>query len=111
MDVASRTPEGDPNVCPVCGNRLVLEPSRPSGDAPCPSCGCLVWFGPSEEERQRTTWLEVTDRTKTELARQVERFKELLRRLPKEHRANYDALLDELRKMAGEENTPDEPAG
>src|SRR5262245_283467 len=44
MNIASRTPEGDPNRCPVCGNRLRLEPSQPPGDAPCPSCGSLVWF-------------------------------------------------------------------
>jgi hypothetical protein len=30
----------------VCGNFVRLEPSRPPGDAPCPSCGHLLWFGP-----------------------------------------------------------------
>lgn len=44
MTISSRTPEGLPNQCPVCGKKLVLEPSRPQGDAPCPHCGCLVWF-------------------------------------------------------------------
>jgi FHA domain len=44
MNISSRTPEGDPNRCPVCGNDLRLEPSRSSGDAPCPSCGSLLWF-------------------------------------------------------------------
>ena len=44
MNISSRTPEGDPNRCPVCGLELRLEPSRPPGDAPCPSCGCLLWF-------------------------------------------------------------------
>src|SRR5690348_7977560 len=44
MVVSSRTPEGEPNRCPVCGNALRLEPSRPPGDAPCPSCGALLWF-------------------------------------------------------------------
>src|SRR5262245_34273666 len=44
MNISSRTPEGDPNTCPVCGNQLRLEPSRPPGDAPCPSCGILLWF-------------------------------------------------------------------
>lgn len=44
MIIATRTPEGEPNRCPVCGTRLVIEPSRPPGDAPCPSCGNLVWF-------------------------------------------------------------------
>jgi acyl carrier protein len=42
--VSSRTPEGEPNSCPVCRSRIVIEASRPSGDAPCPKCGTLLWF-------------------------------------------------------------------
>lgn len=48
MVISSRTPEGDPNRCPVCGERLRLEPSYPPGDAPCPCCGVLLWFDESE---------------------------------------------------------------
>jgi hypothetical protein len=44
MNISSRTPEGDPNHCPFCGHDLRLEPSQPLGDAPCPSCGSLLWF-------------------------------------------------------------------
>jgi hypothetical protein len=44
MEVSSRTPEGAPNHCAVCGKRIVIEPSSPFGDAPCPNCGCLLWF-------------------------------------------------------------------
>src|SRR5688500_13749757 len=44
MVPSSRTPEGSPNRCPVCGNFLVIEPSQPLGDAPCPTCGHLLWF-------------------------------------------------------------------
>lgn len=44
MQPASRTPEGEPNRCPVCGKEVRLEPSRPPGDAPCPNCGHLLWF-------------------------------------------------------------------
>lgn len=44
MTVSSRTPEGSPNLCPVCGNFVCIEPSLPFGDAPCPSCGQLLWF-------------------------------------------------------------------
>jgi hypothetical protein len=40
----SRTPEGEPNRCPICGAQLQLEPSTPPGDAPCPQCGTLLWF-------------------------------------------------------------------
>jgi hypothetical protein len=44
MTVSSRTPEGIPNRCPVCGSEMRIEPSMPGGDAPCPKCGSLVWF-------------------------------------------------------------------
>ena len=44
MAVSSRTPEGSPNHCPVCGNDVNVEASLPFGDAPCPSCGTLLWF-------------------------------------------------------------------
>ncbi len=55
MHISSRTPEGEPNRCPVCGNALSLEPSRPPGDAPCPFCGTLLWFpaGPLEALQAR----------------------------------------------------------
>lgn len=43
MNVSSRTPEGDPFCCPVCGEWSALEPSVPGGDALCPSCGQLLW--------------------------------------------------------------------
>ena len=33
-----------PNSCPVCGSEVVVEPSRPACDAPCPNCGHLLWF-------------------------------------------------------------------
>ena len=44
MMISSRTPEGSPNRCPVCGHYLRIEPSIPPGDAPCPHCGSLLWF-------------------------------------------------------------------
>src|SRR2546423_1698186 len=44
MNISSRTPEGEPNHCPVCGSEVRTEPSRPLGDAPCPVCGTLLWF-------------------------------------------------------------------
>ena len=44
MVISSRTPEGQPNHCPVCGTPLRIEPSDPAGDAPCPRCGHLLWF-------------------------------------------------------------------
>jgi hypothetical protein len=44
IGISSRTPEGQPNICPVCGKYLQIEPSSPAGDAPCPHCGCLLWY-------------------------------------------------------------------
>jgi hypothetical protein len=44
MVISSRTPEGDPNRCPVCGKTLRLEPSIDTRDGPCPHCGHLLWF-------------------------------------------------------------------
>jgi hypothetical protein len=51
MTPSSRTPEGRPNRCPVCGQAVVIEPSAATLDAPCPACGHLLWFAPSFEER------------------------------------------------------------
>ena len=44
MVVCSRTPEGEPAACPVCGEVVSIEPSLYFYDAPCPSCGKLLWF-------------------------------------------------------------------
>ena len=50
MIVSSRTPEGEPNHCPLCNKQIVLEPSLPWGDAPCPNCGRLLWFFKTQGE-------------------------------------------------------------
>src|SRR5262245_39337912 len=42
--ISSRTPEGQPNCCPVCNAVVCLNPSPLFGDAPCPNCGTLLWF-------------------------------------------------------------------
>ena len=44
MIISSRTPEGEPNRCPVCGKFVRIEPSHPTNDAPCPHCGQLLFF-------------------------------------------------------------------
>ena len=44
MNVSSRTPEGTPHECPLCGAISNLEPAFPGGDAVCPACGQLVWW-------------------------------------------------------------------
>jgi acyl carrier protein len=46
--ISSRTPEGSPGRCPVCGRHL--EVSIPFGNAPCPNCGSLLWYLNSGDE-------------------------------------------------------------
>jgi len=60
MTIASRTPEGEPQRCPVCDNVTRLEPSFPGGDACCPTCGSLM--------------LLVRDRVSDALGMLVEKF-------------------------------------
>jgi hypothetical protein len=43
-NIPTRTPEGDPNRCPVCGHRVRVEPACLTPDAPCSHCGTLLWF-------------------------------------------------------------------
>ena len=50
--ISSRTPEGVPNHCPICQNLVCIEPSQPSGDAPCPNCVTLLWFHESSAGMQ-----------------------------------------------------------
>lgn len=45
MNPSSRTPEGTPHRCPICGESVRIEASTyPTRDAPCPHCGHLLWF-------------------------------------------------------------------
>ena len=37
-------PEGPERRCPICNHLVRAEPSLPSGDAPCPRCGHLLWW-------------------------------------------------------------------
>jgi len=55
MIISSRTPEGQPNQCPVCDASFLLEPSDPAGDAPCPNCGHLVWFSMDDRRVSKPT--------------------------------------------------------
>jgi hypothetical protein len=72
MSPSSRTPEGQPHRCEVCGNEIKIEASFPPGDAPCPCCNSLVWFEPMNEPRPKPTDIEVTKRQKQELVSQIE---------------------------------------
>lgn len=73
MTVSSRTPEGEPNRCVVCGHRTAIDPSRPPGDAPCPACGSLLWFGTERSAAEQLLdefGADSLDRLEAELDRQ-----------------------------------------
>ncbi len=59
MVISSRTPEGAPNRCSVCGSEIRIDPSRPPGDAPCPKCGHLLWFSEVSIGGSDTDFLDV----------------------------------------------------
>ena len=44
MEPSSRTHEVEPNQCPVCSHRIILDTSGSPFAATCPHCGCLLWF-------------------------------------------------------------------
>lgn len=44
MTISSRTPEGAPHRCPVCGQTAAIETSYPNDDSCCPACGHLLWW-------------------------------------------------------------------
>src|SRR5215204_4953528 len=58
--ISSRTPEGEPDQCPLCGARVHVEPSQPTGDAPCPHCGHLLWFSRSAAGTQVFDYQDVS---------------------------------------------------
>jgi len=60
MLISSRTPEGDPNRCPICGKALRLESSLDTRDGPCPHCGHLLWF-PEVSRSARSSQTEASD--------------------------------------------------
>lgn len=49
MTISSRTPEGLPNECTVCGKLVWVVPSQPPGDATCPHCGSVVWYSAASQ--------------------------------------------------------------
>ncbi|MDB5340976.1 MAG: hypothetical protein JWN70_6595 [Planctomycetaceae bacterium] len=46
MNNATRTTEGLPSQCPVCGKRMSVAPGEPLGDVVCPHCGMLFYPKP-----------------------------------------------------------------
>jgi uncharacterized paraquat-inducible protein A len=54
MTISTRTPEGWPSRCPVCGKKVCVEPSRSMHDATCPHCGVLLWLA---KKKRTGAWL------------------------------------------------------
>lgn len=51
MRVSSRTPEGEPLQCSICGQRSFVLVSDPPRDSTCTNCGCMAWI-PREADEQ-----------------------------------------------------------
>lgn len=54
MRPSSRTPEGEPLRCAICGASHNIDVSRPPGDSVCPSCGTHAWFPHRAESVEAT---------------------------------------------------------
>jgi hypothetical protein len=55
MVISTRTPEGEPLKCGVCGREHLVLSSWPPGDSVCPTCGSHAWLVPRENEEQFPT--------------------------------------------------------
>ena len=43
MEIATRTSEGSPSECALCGKQMIVAACFPIGDATCPHCGSLLY--------------------------------------------------------------------
>lgn len=72
MVVSSRTPEGEPHYCRVCGDVVTVDPSEPLDDSVCPQCGSLLlairdglglhtlhWSDDTSKLGDSVQWLEI----------------------------------------------------
>jgi hypothetical protein len=73
MTISSRTPDGFPFRCPICGHEGVIDPSKPGLDAPCPSCGSLIWFGDAKSSPVQRLGHDVAHSNPTDPPRQTAR--------------------------------------
>ena len=74
MTISSRTPEGQPNHCPVCDADVCIDPSPLFGDATYPRCGSLLWFlnvQPHQRVFERSRSSNIRDRVIAIVAEQL----------------------------------------
>jgi hypothetical protein len=75
---SSRTPEGSPVHCPLCGAESRIELSDPPGDSVCPICGCHLWgFGDPAEQEVRAS-LQMMEEAKAKIQSNVNAFTEIV---------------------------------
>ena len=110
MTVSSRTPDGLPHRCPICGKRAALEPSHPGGDSVCPSCGHLLWwfrdrFG--DDVGLTSSFVEDLGADSLDVAElALELEKEFGVSIPEEEAAQIKTVVDAIRcieRLRGEE--------
>lgn len=53
MNISSRTPEGGPYRCDVCGKVSSIATYSSVGDATCPHCGSLLWISDAMRRDER----------------------------------------------------------
>ncbi len=53
MNISSRTPEGGPYRCEVCGKVSSIATYSSVGDATCPHCGSLLWISDAMRRDER----------------------------------------------------------
>lgn len=100
MTVSSRTPEGEPHVCPICGDLITTVPSDPLGDSTCPQCGSWLLAIKDGLNLRELHW----DDTKSKLGDSLE-FMELIMELeeefdmniPEEEAQNIQTVADAIR--------------
>lgn len=102
MNISSKTPEGSPNQCPICNQKIVIEVSSfPTHDAPCPKCGHLLSF--TGESKNQITILPYNPLKKREknakpLSQLIWGF------LPKPHQTKKDLLSKVKKKRRQKKN-------
>jgi len=100
MTIASRTPEGQPFRCPVCGEDTDIEPAL-AGEACCPACGELLWwFRDRVDARLKLEdSLEDANLDSLELVELVMQLEELGINLSKAAAAEIETIEDLIRTL------------
>lgn len=108
MPVSSRTPEGSPHRCRLCGATAAVETSEPSGDSICPACGSLLWK--IRDRISEESLVTLTDEPSLDSLEMVELVmeceEEFELQIPVEDRDKFesiDDLIRYLRRRLGED--------